>query len=45
MEGENGVTGGIIDDLHSSDVERDQMEGERVLLEVSMMNFIHRISK
>ena len=45
MERENSVTGGIIDDLHSSDVQGDQREGERVLLEVSMMNFIHRISK
>ena len=45
MEGENGVTGGIIDDLHSSDVQRDQMEGERVLLEVSLIYLIFWIFK
>ena len=28
MEGESSVTGGIIDELHSSDIKRDQMEGE-----------------
>ena len=28
MEGESGVTRSIIDDLHSSDIKRDQMEGE-----------------
>ena len=28
MEGEGGVTWGIIDELHSSDMQRDQMEGE-----------------
>ena len=28
MEGESGVTRSIIDELHSSDVEGDQMEGE-----------------
>ena len=28
MEGESGVTGSIIDELHSSDIERYQMEGE-----------------
>ena len=28
MEGESGVTRSIIDELHSSDIERDQMEGE-----------------
>ena len=28
MEGESGVTRSIIDDLHSSDIQRDQMEGE-----------------
>ena len=27
MEGESGVTRSIIDDLHSSDIQRDQMEG------------------
>ena len=28
MEGESGFTRTIIDELHSSDIERDQMEGE-----------------
>ena len=28
MEGETGVTRSIIDKLHSSDIQRDQMENE-----------------
>ena len=28
MEGESGVTRRVIDELHSSDIQRDQMEGE-----------------
>ena len=28
MESERGVTRGIIDELHSSDIQGDQMEGE-----------------
>ena len=28
MEGESGVTGSIIDEIHSSDIQLDQMEGE-----------------
>ena len=28
MEGEGGVTRSIIVELHSSDIQRDQMEGE-----------------
>ena len=28
MEGESGVTGSIIDELHSSDIQRDKLEGE-----------------
>ena len=28
MEGESGVTQGIIDELHSSDIQGDQMAGE-----------------
>ena len=28
MEGESGVTRSIIDEVHSSDIQRDQMEGE-----------------
>ena len=36
MERESGVTRSVIDELHSSDIEEDQMEGESmVLLEVS----------
>ena len=29
MEGESGFTRRIIDELHSSDIQRDQMEGEK----------------
>ena len=29
MEGESGVTRSIIDDLHSSDIQRDQVKFER----------------
>ena len=28
MEGESSVTRSIIDELHSSDIQRDQMEGD-----------------
>ena len=28
MESESGVTRRVIDELHSSDIERDHMEGE-----------------
>ena len=28
MAGESGVTGSIIDELHTSDIQGDQMEGE-----------------
>ena len=46
MEGESGLTRSTIDKLHSWDVQGGQMEGEStVLLEVSLMNFILRISK
>ena len=68
MEGKSGVTQSVIDDLHSSVIQRDQMEGECgltrsiidellswvskeikwkvrvVLLEVSLMIFIPRLS-
>ena len=45
MERESGVTRSIVDELHSWDIQGDQMEGERkVLLQVSLMNFILRIS-
>ena len=45
MEGENGVTRSIIDERHSCDIEGDQMEGEGRVNQVSLMNFIFRISK
>ena len=45
MEGEDGFSRSIIDELHSSDMQGDQMEGENGVLEVSLMNFILRISK
>ena len=46
MEDENGVTQSVIDELHSWDIQGDEMEGENmVLLEVSLMNFILRLSK
>ena len=44
-EGKSGVTRSIIDELPSSDIQRDQMEVKVVLLDVSLMNFIFRISK
>ena len=28
MEGESGVTRSVIDELHFSDIQRDEMEGE-----------------
>ena len=45
MNGERGVTQSIIDELHSWDIQGDQMEGESGALEVSLMNFILRTSK
>ena len=46
MEGQSGVTGSIIDELHSWDIQDDQFEGESmVLLEVSSMNLILGVSK
>ena len=41
MEGEGGVTGSIINELHSSDMIKWKVKV--VLLEVSLMNFILRI--
>ena len=39
MEGESGVTGSIFDELHSWDIQGDEMDGESmVLLEVLSMN-------
>ena len=46
MEGESGATPIIIDEVHSSDIQRNQMKGESmVLLEASSMNFIDGIPK
>ena len=45
MEGEYGVTRGIIDEVYSWVIQGDQMEADSmVLLEGSSMNFILRIS-
>ena len=44
MVGEGGVTRNIIDELHSSDIQEYQMEGESGVPEVTLMNFILRIS-
>ena len=43
MEGEGGVTESVIDELHSSDMVKRKVKV--VLMEVSLMNFILRISK
>ena len=43
MAGESGVTRSVIDELHSSDM--IDWKANVVLLEVSLMNFILRISK
>ena len=45
IEGESGVTRIIIDELQSWDIQVDKTEGESGVLEVSLMNFILRISK
>ena len=46
MEGVCGVTRSFIDEIHCLEIQGDQMEGESmVLLEVSLMNYILRISK
>ena len=45
MEGESGVTRSIIDELHSSDIQGDQMEGESGVTRSINMNFILRIFK
>ena len=45
MEGESGVTQGIIDELLSSDIQLDEMKVKVVLLVVVLMNFILRITK
>ena len=40
MEGERGVTGSIIDELHSSDIQGDQMEDESLVTR-SIIDEIH----
>ena len=40
MEGESGVTRSIIDEFHSSDIQRHQMEGEGGVIE-SIIDEIH----
>ena len=46
MEGESGVIQSITDELHSRDIQGDQIEGENiVLLEVSSTNFVLGIFK
>ena len=45
MEGESGVTGSIVDELYSWDIQENQMEGESMdLIQISLMNFILRIT-
>ena len=45
MEGESGVTRSTIDDPHSCDMQEIERKMKVVLLEVSLVNFILRISK
>ena len=45
MKWESGVTRSIIDELHSSDMQGDQMKMKVDLLEVSLINFILPICK
>ena len=46
MEGSSGVTVSIIDELHSWDIQGDQIEGESMVLhKVLLMNLILQISK
>ena len=40
MEGESGFTGSVIDELHSWNIERDQMEGESGFT-VSIIDELH----
>ena len=44
MEGGSGVTRSIIDELHSSVIQGDQLEGECGVTRISLMNFILRAS-
>ena len=45
MDWESGFSPNIIDEVHSWDIQGDQKEVESGVLEVSLMNFILRISK
>ena len=45
MEGEGGVTRGIIDELHSSYIQQDQMEGEGCVTRNIIDELIPGISK
>ena len=40
MEGESGATRSVIDELHSSDIQRDQMEGEKCVTQ-SIIDELH----
>ena len=42
MDGESGVTRSIIDELHSSRIQRDQMEGESGLIQ-SIIDELHSL--
>ena len=42
MEGESGVTQSIIDELHSSDIQRGEMEGEGGVTR-SMIDELHSL--
>ena len=45
MEDESGVSRSIIDELHSWDIQADEMESESGISQSINMNFILRISK
>ena len=45
MEDESGVTRIIIDKYHCSDIQEIKFNMKVVLLEVSLMNFVFRLSK
>ena len=40
MERESGATRSVIDELHSSDIQRDQMEGEKCVTQ-SIIDELH----
>ena len=45
MEGGSDVARSIFDEIHSSDIEGGQMEGEMVFLKLPLGNFILGLSK